>query len=190
MIVKIRFILSCARRLIKKYQGDPSIIYISRVKESIMQVKLANKPKSFIDKYLHVIDVNVPITENSINDYNFDGYIVGSDQVWRPRYCKKTLMNNFLDFTNGINVKRLSYAASFGVDSWEFTKDETTKCAELIKTFNAISVREASAVDLCKQYLGVESKQVLDPTLLLSSEDYINMYYSREENIYNDYIAV
>lgn len=39
--------------------------------------------------------------------------------------------------------------------------------------FKAISVREASGVELCKDYLGIEAQHVLDPTLLLTAEDYI-----------------
>ena len=35
-----------------------------------------------------------------------------------------------------------------------------------------ISVREASAVDLCKNHFGVDAALVLDPTLLLNKEDY------------------
>ena len=35
-----------------------------------------------------------------------------------------------------------------------------------------MSVREESAVNLCREHLGVEAQQVLDPTLLLDAKDY------------------
>jgi polysaccharide pyruvyl transferase WcaK-like protein len=105
--------------------------------------------------------------------YAFDAYIVGSDQVWRPRYSP-CLTNYFLDFVESErNVKKIAYAVSFGVDDWEFTEEQTKECAQLVKQFDAISVREDSAVELCRKYLGVDAVHLLDPTLLLNKEDYL-----------------
>lgn len=76
-------------------------------------------------------------------------------------------------------IKRIAYASSFGVDSWEYSSEETKKCAKLAKLFDAISVREQSGVDLCKDYLGVDSRLTLDPTLLLDKEDYLALIGNR-----------
>ena len=104
---------------------------------------------------------------------NIDAFIVGSDQVWRPAHNHgEKLFNMFLDFTKGQEVIRVAYAASFGVDKWEFTKHQTQICKELVASFNAVSVRENTGVDLCKKYFGIDAKHVLDPTLLLDSNDY------------------
>jgi len=108
-------------------------------------------------------------------EYAFDAFIVGSDQVWRPKYVPN-LTSYFLDFLDGNNqVKKITYAASFGVDNWEFTAEETIRCSALVKQFSAISVREESAIELCKKYLNVEAIHALDPTMLLKKEDYINL---------------
>jgi hypothetical protein len=106
--------------------------------------------------------------------YEFEAYIVGSDQVWRLGYAP-FLSNYFLDFTKEEKVKRIAYAASFGVDQWEFTPEQTDYCAALLKKFDAVSVRESSGIRLCKEYLGVKAKQVLDPTLLLTEDDYLSL---------------
>lgn len=110
----------------------------------------------------------------------FDGYVVGSDQVWRPLYSPK-ISNFFLDFCRKADVKRIAYAASFGTDSWEFNEKDTRQCAALAKRFDAVSVREDSGITLCEKYLGVTARQVLDPTLLLDKEDYIRIV--EEDNI-------
>ena len=108
--------------------------------------------------------------------YAFDAYIVGSDQVWRPRYSP-CLTNYFLDFVESErNVKKIAYAASFGVDNWEFTEEQTRECARLAKQFDAISVREDSAVDLCKRYFDVKATHLLDPTMLLNKEIYTSIF--------------
>lgn len=110
-----------------------------------------------------------------IEKNSFEGYVVGSDQVWRPSYSIN-IYNDFLDFCQKLKgVKRMAYAASFGVADWEFSKEQTDKCSSLAKLFDAISVREESGIRLCKEHLGVEAIQVLDPTLLLGKEDYIRL---------------
>ncbi|MET6759747.1 polysaccharide pyruvyl transferase family protein [Pseudoalteromonas sp. NCIMB_1079] len=111
-----------------------------------------------------------------LDSYKFDAYVVGSDQVWRPRYSPG-LPAFFLDFLNDDKkTKRLSYAASFGTDNCnEYSPSELTKFSNLLKKFNGISVREDSAVELCKRHFDVSVEQVLDPTMLLTKEDYIEL---------------
>lgn len=107
--------------------------------------------------------------------YGIDAYVVGSDQVWRPAFnLGPRLGNMFLNFADD-KVKKLSYAASFGCKEWEYTKEQEKACSKLARRFDAISVREASAVDLCKNHFGVDASLVLDPTLLLNKEDYENV---------------
>jgi len=107
--------------------------------------------------------------------FKFDAYVVGSDQVWRPKYSPR-LTNHFLGFIDRTaNHKRISYAASFGVDNWEYTPEQTDECKKLLEKFDAVSVREDSAVKLCKENFGIKATQVLDPTLLLPKEEYIRL---------------
>lgn len=105
-------------------------------------------------------------------------YVVGSDQVWRNWSYdneQEELGYYFLDFARDRHVKRITYAASIGVDS---TKDALISnefvdyAKPLIKKFDAISMREASGVKLVKNTWGVKSKLVLDPTALLLAKDY------------------
>lgn len=108
--------------------------------------------------------------------YSFDAYVVGSDQVWRSIYSPN-ITSFFLDFLKDDHkTKKIAYAASFGVDNCdEYTKEELNECSKLAKKFDAISVRENSAVELCKKYFQVETKQIIDPTLLLNQSDYIDL---------------
>ncbi len=104
--------------------------------------------------------------------------IVGSDQVWRPCYAGKRLGAYFLDFLhNRHDIRRISYAASFGSDQWEYKDKAGAVARELIQEFDDVSVRESSAVDLCAKCLGFDNAQwVPDPVLLLSAEDYRALY--------------
>lgn len=113
-------------------------------------------------------------------DGKYDAYVVGSDQCWRPRY-NAFLSAMFLDFAKEEKPKRISYAASFGTDQWEFTQEMTSICAPLAQKFDFVSVREDSGVKLCKEHLGVDAIHVLDPTLLLTKEDYIHLIEAEKE---------
>lgn len=117
----------------------------------------------------------------TIEKYKFNGFLVGSDQVWRPCYSPN-IYNDFLDFCQEKkNIKRIAYAASFGVSEWEFNDEQTKECNRLAKLFNAVSVREDSGIKLCKEHLEVNAMHVLDPTLLLEKEEYIKLVEQNAE---------
>ncbi len=110
-----------------------------------------------------------------VNNENFDAFVVGSDQVWRPCYSP-SIGNYFLDFLNTeSNAKRIAYAASFGVDNWEYTKKQTEFVRPLAQKFDLITVRELSGVKLVENYLKCKATHVLDPTMLHDKNDYLNL---------------
>lgn len=131
---------------------------------------------SFRKEYIHEYIIK---SFDEIKKMNLDAIIVGSDQVWRPCYFKSQwnagIENAFLSFTRDWNIKRIAYAASFGVNEWEFSNQETQLVAEAGKLFSAISVREDSGIKLLKEKLNLDSIQVLDPTLLLLKDDYVRL---------------
>lgn len=102
----------------------------------------------------------------------YDTFIVGSDQVWRPRY-NDWQPNYFLEFINNRrDVRRIAYAASYGVDESEYSEELQLKCGKLLQQFDAVSVREFGGVRLTKTLFDVDAVAVLDPTLLLDIADY------------------
>lgn len=132
-----------------------------------------NEP--FVLKYLSITKANRSSEDlrKATKDYNCESLVVGSDQVWRKYYSYVSAC--YLDFAEGMNIKRIAYAASFAVDDWEYNESETLKYRKLAKKFDAISVRESSGIKLCRDYLGVDAQLVLDPTLLLNKDDYVKL---------------
>lgn len=133
--------------------------------------------QNFREKYLNVTRATFYKLED-LDAYSFDysAVIVGSDQVWRPRYTQKLALAYFLSFVKK-PIKRIAYAASFGVDHWESTEDAvlTESISKLIKQFDAVSVREDSGVDICKTVFDKKAEHVLDPILLVGKEFFIKM---------------
>lgn len=129
---------------------------------------------------------NIPLTKkiyylpngdfSDIND-KFDAVVVGSDQVWRPKYANG-IEHNFLDFITNERIKRIAYSISFGTDRNEYTPHQQMLCGKLIKKFKAISVREESSINLIQNIFKWEISnitQTLDPTLLLKKEEYLKL---------------
>ena len=110
-----------------------------------------------------------------VKEYALEALVVGSDQTWRAKYNRGRLFDMFLRFARDFTGKKIAYAASFGVDNWEYSKKQTAICTSLLQQFNAISVRETSGVTLCKEYLRLNAIAVLDPTLLIEREVYENL---------------
>lgn len=110
---------------------------------------------------------------SEIKSGEYDAFVVGSDQVWRPKYFPGRIEDAFLAFADGQNVKRLSYAASFGTTDLEYDYTDLEQCSKLLSDFNAVSVRENSAVLMCSEWFDCEDAvHVLDPVLLLPRDRY------------------
>ena len=104
-----------------------------------------------------------------------DMFMTGSDQVWGP-----TLNGHYDDayFLAFVKEKpRVAYAASFG--RTEFRPDVVDDYIRLLSRYDAISVRENSAVRLLADWHISCLGQVLDPTLMLTGEEW-SRYVSRE----------
>lgn len=147
------------------------------------QLKIRKHCRAFVQKNITTTAlVKTPSKLHEIvHRYHFDGYLSGSDQVWRPCYSEN-IYNDFLDFCQAEQgVKRIAYAASFGVSEWEFSEEQTRECKRLVKLFDAVSVREDSGITLCRDHLGVDAIHVLDPTLLLDKGDYIHLVEESQE---------
>lgn len=164
------------RRLFVRYIKQDSTVHI-------FHEKWAKRQHEFLTQYQsRFIKEKIQITQltniKDISKLNLSAIIVGSDQVWRPKYVK-TIDKYFLSFLpRNSKIKRIAYAASFGTKEWEFSQRQTEQCAKLAQKFDCISVREKSGVELCKHYLGTTALFVLDPTLLLNKEDYISLLSS------------
>ena len=158
------------RRFLSRLKGNKNVKYFNPDAEWHYNRRCNPSMELFINEELDVLEADIPLDLRKLPA--FDAFIVGSDQVWRPVFSPR-LTNFYLDFLGDQPVRRIAYAASFGVDTWEATEKLTERIRPLAQRFDRISVREASAIDLCREHLGVEAVLVPDPTLLLTREDYL-----------------
>lgn len=144
-----------------------------------MKRTLFSQTQKFVDRNITNTGIVFPSDLERIDkEYQFDAYVVGSDQVWLPNFS----LNCFLNFVHRDNVKRIFYAASTGSTSFADIPSIAMKCKNLSRKFSGISVREDSLLPVVKKALGREAIQVLDPTLLLDAKDYLAACVEKEDD--------
>lgn len=127
-------------------------------------------------KYLKMTKRYYSAQELKENKPFADVYMTGSDQVWGPVLCGDYEWAYYLDFCNESD-KKIAFASSFG--KMNVSQDIKKQMKEYLSKYSSIAVRENSAVEFI-QSIGIDAKQVLDPTLLLTAEDW-SQYISSEK---------
>jgi len=99
-----------------------------------------------------------------------EAFICGSDQIWRPVLDNNQLRVYFLDFINSKEVKKIAYAPSFGIST--VSEEFMQFVRPLINDIQHLSVREKTGQKIISQAADRKAQIVLDPSLLLLSEDW------------------
>lgn len=148
--------------LFKKIVYVPMKFISLLIKSTVFGAFIRNNIKLTKMKYISAKDLteNVPLA---------DIYVTGSDQVWNSKYNQGIDKGFFLEFAPN-DAKRIAYASSFGKDRLDESEISETK--DLINKYNAISVREDTAVEILNNLDYSNTLCVLDPTLQLKKEEW------------------
>lgn len=102
-------------------------------------------------------------------DKKYDFFSVGSDQVWNPLWYNEVRKNVYL-LTFASDKKKICMAPSFGIDAlpdeWKDWFKSQLNC------FPSLSVREESGASIIKELIGRDPTVVVDPTLLVSADEW------------------
>lgn len=173
---------SIAKCIVKKYLlGQKDIVLMNPWADDYNIHKPSEAEKKRHTEIRRFIKENIHLTKplrssDELREYveanEVDCIVVGSDQVWRELYgpCIEDYFLGFLP--EGDKRVKVTYAASFGTADSPISEDHLKNCIPLAKRFSSISVREQSGVEIMKDIFGVDAKLLLDPTLLLSAEQY------------------
>ncbi len=126
--------------------------------------------KNFNKKFLNLTNKSYKDNQSLKSLQARDMYFCGSDQIWNSyNYpCGKDPAF-FLDFAPK-NAKKFSYAASFGSDKIDDSCKDFIK--DMLKDFDAISVREKSGLEILNSFGIPDVKLVSDPVFLLSEQEW------------------
>ncbi|MCR5606721.1 MAG: polysaccharide pyruvyl transferase family protein [Treponema sp.] len=142
--------------------------FTTAVKKYVFRTKKNRAFNRFFDEYIHLSDKVEERGELSKLNFKYDCFFAGSDQIWNCG-CSGDDTAYFLDFVVD-GKKKNAYAASFGTD--KLFDDDNFDYQSLLNDFNKISVREKSAISIIKEESGRDSEVTLDPTLLLTKEEW------------------
>ena len=133
--------------------------------------------RNFLDKNLTFTSPCDTLSElEQLND-TMDAFICGSDQIWSPMIFDPHF---YLDFVTD-DFRKIAYAPSVGLPAItnKFVREEIKKYTGRI---SYLSTREKSGSKLIEEIVGRPVKTVLDPTFLLTKDDWHSAYIHTEYN--------
>jgi hypothetical protein len=111
-----------------------------------------------------------PNSDTNYQKERYDHFIAGSDQIWNPLFW----INSEREFLTSFDEnKRIAYAASIGID--QLPKEYLDRYQVYLNEIPHISVREDKAVDIIYHLTGRRVPVVIDPTMLLTQNEWIAM---------------
>ena len=116
-------------------------------------------------------------------DLPYDLLIAGSDQVWNPTIFPDGRFDPVF-FGAFSPLRKIAYAPSFGVGRLPEGMEEELR--GYLQGFSHLSVRESSGRDIVREAAGREAQVVLDPTLLLTAEEWSRL--AAERTVRGEYI--
>ncbi len=148
--------------------------------------------KNFEQCYLKTS--NKVILYKDFNDLNTSSkiFITGSDQILRPIAARERLSQYLQDFVS-INSKKITMSASFAVDKKTLLKETNSQTLEnmklSLKSFDFISVREKSGVEICKDLFDVDAEWIIDPVFIMNESNYDELIKNSTQDFSNKIVS-
>lgn len=153
----------------RQYLKRPQTFLIDISSYSIHKKRKSNFER-FRNRYLAISNRRA-VTNSELKLYNeaYDTFICGSDQIWNLECTHGINDAYFLQFAQEDKIK-IAYAPSAG--SYNIDDTMAEKLKHILMSFTRVSVREESLKEKLEKICSREIEVVLDPTLLLSADDY------------------
>lgn len=166
----------------RKRYSDAALVRdsLSSLKSAYNNVRLFCSKSRSISKKVHILAYNFynnrsilssKVTKKQLSEYckRYDAIIVGSDQVWNP-YGMTNEGTYLLDFYQ--KYTKYSFSSSFGISV--FPNEYKKIYSERLSEFRKVSIREEAGSNIYRDLVdGNAAVVTLDPTLCLTSEDYL-----------------
>lgn len=124
--------------------------------------------EDFKNKYFHLSSRKY-LKACELTDDGFETIVTGSDQVWNI-----TIEDGddayFLPWVT--KARKIAYSPSFGARNILEHSQYPEKYAGYLKSFHSLSIRENNGKKWIKDLTGLDVPVLIDPTLILSREDY------------------
>lgn len=147
------------------------VYFISKFPKKVDFLSRKRNFTSFNKEYLKLTSERY-YTNDELKECFCDILICGSDQIWNTNFENGNDLAFFGGYTNSKHL--ISYAASLGVDRIPFDKEEWFRTN--LSKFDAVSVREKTALAELNK-IGVKNASLcIDPVYLLSKEEWVRNF--------------
>lgn len=155
-----------------KRQIKELCIYVYKKFDKKIEIERRNNFNDFTKKFIRLYNKKIYTGEKNLflND-EYDKFVIGSDQIWN--YNFRNGFGNFEFALFSEKKKCISYAASFGID--EIPDDKKNLYINGLNHLQKISVREKEGVEIINKLVNRNSTLVLDPTMLLTPNDWLKI---------------
>lgn len=169
---------------------------ITKIKKAIVAIKnvvfhpismsrIRKKKRTF----KRFVDKNIGYSKRNYNKFdiqesvnNYDCFICGSDNIWNKNLLDTSFL---LDFVPD-KIKKIAYAP--GMSTTELTNEQKKVMLPLIERIDYLSCREKIGCELIEKSIGRQVFNAMDPTLLLSSEEWTIISEESDINFNSDYV--
>lgn len=173
----------------QQYNIFKTYLYLEHPKNLVRDIlhfpytkKRKNNFKMFKEQYMKLTPKKYHLGIDSLEELNsfFDIFVCGSDQIWNLNCTNGFVPEYFLDFVKN-DRKKISYAPSMPC---EISPQYYEKVRRSINRIDYVSVREKQTVKYLCESLKIDKNisNVLDPTLLLDKDIYIDDFKLVEDN--------
>ena len=128
------------------------------------------KVEEFIGRHFRIANKRDKAHMHEMNHF-CDAFMLGSDQMWTEITTNLVGYTFFLDFVAS-GKKKIACAPSFGAGRFSKNPDMRLKASVLLNRFDAVSVRETSGVDICKEVFDIDAQQIIDPIFWVDQSVY------------------
>ena len=162
-------VVESAYRIFPKFRKNIFIL-VRQYVEAIYNYRGLIKRKEKFQQFLDDFNKTPPMVIDEVckTDFDYDLIIAGSDQIWNPNITGGFDKVYFLDFDG--HFRKAGYAISLG--DVNYPQFSSQQFCDLIKTFDYLSFREPDVTDFISSKLNCKCLQVVDPTLLLTCEQW------------------
>lgn len=174
------------------YSYKTNIKSIKQLVKKILLLPINRQLKVIYNDYYTFINNNLNLSKNKYSETvdleniekEYDVFICGSDQIWNVK-CPDFDDAYFLPSVN--KKKKIAYAPSFGAMRLERYASDISKYKKYLCGFDALSCREINGKKWIEELTNRNVELVLDPTLLLDSNEYDDLI-DDSEKVEGDYI--
>ncbi|MSA01741.1 polysaccharide pyruvyl transferase family protein [Lactonifactor sp. BIOML-A3] len=165
--------------IMKKYRNKKTKITLDKLHKQNVDARKKVSNEFISENLLHRVKCNGIEQLEKYARENFDGVLIGSDQVWPP----DSAFGNFttLRFAPD-SMNKIAYAPSLGVS--EYPIYCRSSAAQFWKRINHLSVREEQGKEIIQSVCDIPVEVVVDPTYLFTKDEWEQLI--PVNNIVND----